>query len=121
MTLTVSAHWIDAVSGKEVDFTDWNDGHYMAGVESSRQVIWGSGSIKMLGARYLPQLSEGDLFVANDKLNDFELEVQLLTANLELSRTELNRGPDCKLPHYLANILRSIEVARQNGGWVSIT
>ncbi len=121
MTLIVSAHWIDAVSGKEVDFTDWSDGHHMAGVESARQDLWGSEVIKKIGANFLPQLSVGDLFVANEKLDDFEFEVQRLVANVDLIRSELNRDPDCTLPHYLANFLRTIGVARQNGGWVSIT
>jgi hypothetical protein len=121
MTLVVSANWIDAASGGEIDFTDWNDGHHMAGPESARQELWGSESIKKLGAKYLPQLSVSDLFVSNENLDELEREVRLLGANIDLIRSELKRKDDCALPHYLANFLRAIETARQHGGGFSIS
>ena len=121
MTLIISANWIDTVSSEEIDFTDWNDGHHMAGPEAARHELWGSDSIKRLGAKYLPQLSGSDLFVCNEMLEEFEREVRLLSDNVPLIRFELNRYDDCALPHYLANFLRAIETARKNGGGITIT
>ena len=121
MTLVVSANWIDAESGEEIDFTDWDDGHHMAGPESARQELWGSEVIKRLGAKCLPQLSDSDLFVGNERLDELEREVYLLGDNVDLIRSELKRNDDCALPHYLANFLRAIKIARQHGGGISIT
>lgn len=121
MTLVVSANWTDAASGEEIDFTDWNDGHHMAGPESARYELWGSDSIKRLGAKYLPLLSESDLFVRYEMLDELEREVRLLGDNVAVIRSELKRKDDCALPHYLENFLRAIEIARQHGGGISIT
>ncbi len=121
MTLVVSAYWMDPNSGEEIDYTDWDHVHHMAGPESARQELWGSASIKSLGAKYLPCLSEGDLWVPNEVLDEFEREVRVLSDNVERIRWELNRRDDCALPHYLANFLRAIETARQHGGGMSIS
>lgn len=92
----------------------------MAGVERARTELWGSDAVKAHGATYLPQLKEGDLWVEPCELDAFEAEVRMLQNAVEELRAELGRGPDCTLPHYLNNFIRTIEFARSKGGGVSI-
>ena len=121
MTLIVSAHWLDPATGEGKSFTDWEDGHQMAGVERARQTLWGSEAVRRRGAKFLPQLAESDLWVAPEDVEAFATEVRDLLADLECLRAELDRGPDCLLPHYLENFLRAADYARSKGGCVSIT
>ncbi len=121
MTLSISAFWRDPVTGKSEEFTDWEDGHYMAGVERPRQNLWGSEAVRRRGATFLPQLAESDLWVAPEDLEAFSTEVRSLLADLDGLRADLNRPPDCLLPHYLDNFLRAAEYARIRGGGVNIT
>ncbi len=121
MTLIVSANWLDPATGKGESFTDWEEGHQMAGVERARQTLWGSEAVRRRGAKFLPQLAESNLWVAAEDLDAFESEVRTLLADLDGLRADLDRGPDCLLPHYLENFLRATEYARTKGGCVSIT
>ena len=121
MSLVVSAFWTDPASGESREYTDWNDGHYMAGVESARTDLWGSGAVRRRGAIFLPQLADSDMWVGPDELVSFIAEVQGLMADVDGLRNELGRGPDCSLPHYLTNFLRAAEYAVTRGGGVNIT
>jgi hypothetical protein len=121
MTLIVSAFWRDPATGKVEEFTDWEDGHYMAGVERARQNLWGSEPVRRRGATFLPQLAESDLWVAPYDRETFSAEVRNLLADLDGLRADLNSGPDFLLPHFLDNFLRAAEYARIRGGGVSIT
>jgi hypothetical protein len=121
MTLTVSSFWHDPVSGKSQTFTDWEHGHYMAGVERARQELWGSDAVKRRGATFLPQLALGDLWIAPENVEAFASEVRHLLTHVDDLRSELGRGADCTLPHYLHNFLRAAKYAAERGGGVSIT
>ena len=121
MTLIVSAHWIDNSTGASQEHTDWNDGHQMAGPESARQDLWGSGPVKELGAKFLPQLADSDLWVEQTELQEFESEVLMLIDAVPKLRTQLGRGDSCALPHYLNNFMRAILYAKHKGGGVNIT
>ncbi len=121
MSLVVSAWWRDPATGEFKQFTDWEDGHYMAGVERARWDLWGSDAVRRRGASFLPQLAESDLWVAPEDLEAFSSEVHGLSADLDGLREELGRGPDCLLPHYLDNFLRAAEFARARGGGINIT
>ena len=46
MSLVVSAFWTDPATGEAHEFTDWDDGHYIAGVERARSELWGSESVR---------------------------------------------------------------------------
>jgi hypothetical protein len=120
MSLVVSAFWLGPAGGTMETFTDWEAGHYMAGVESARTELWGSEAVRRRGARFLPQLAVSDLWVAHEDLATFVAEVLVLLADVDLLREELGRGPDCSLPHYLTNFLRAAEAAAQRGGGVII-
>jgi hypothetical protein len=121
MSLVVSAYWSDPSTGVTQEFTDWDDGRHMAGVERARWDLWGSEALRRRGAKFLPQLAESDLWVASEELEAFVAEVQALLAEVDELRVELGRGPDCLLPHYLNNFLRAAEYARTRGGGVNIT
>ena len=121
MSLVVSAYWRDPATGATEEFTDWEDGHHMAGVERARWDLWGSEAVRRRGAKFLPQLAESDLWVAPEELDAFVAEVRALLADVDGLRAELGRGPDCLLPHYLGNFLRAAEYARTRGGGVNIT
>jgi len=121
MTLVVSAFWRDPTSGDTQEFTDWDAGHHMAGVERARWELWGSESVRRRGAKFLPQLAESDLWVPPEDLEAFVAEVQALFTEVDALRAELGRGPDCSLPHYLNNFLRAAAYARARGGGVNVT
>jgi hypothetical protein len=121
MTLVVSTFWTDPVSGETEEFTDWDAGHYMAGVERARWELWGSDAVKRRGAKFLPQLAEDNLWVSPEELDAFVCEVQTLLADVNGLREELDRGPDCTLPHYLNNFLRAAEYAKARMGGINIT
>ena len=40
MSLVVSAFWSDPVTGELHEFTDWENGHHMAGTEDTRSELW---------------------------------------------------------------------------------
>jgi hypothetical protein len=121
MSLVVSAFWRDAATGETQEFTNWSDGHHMAGVERARWELWGSEAVRRRGATFLPRLAESDLWVAPEELEAFAAEVRALLADVDGLRAELGRGPDCSLPHYLNNFLRAADYARSRGGGVNIT
>jgi hypothetical protein len=121
MSLVVSAYWRDPATGETEEFTDWEQGHHMAGVERARCDLWGSEAVRRRGARFLPQLADADLWVVPEELDAFVAEVRALQADLDDLRAELGRGPDCLLPHYLGNFLRAAEYARVRSGGVNIT
>jgi hypothetical protein len=121
MSLVVSAYWRDPSTGEIEEFTDWEQGHHMAGVERARWKLWGSEAVRRRGTKFLPQLAESDLWVAPEELDEFVAEVRILLADVDGLQADLGRGPDCSLPHYLNNFLRAAEYARARGGGVNIT
>jgi hypothetical protein len=121
MSLVISAFWVDPETGETREFTDWDEGHYMAGLERARHDLWGSAAVKHRGAVFLPQLAESNLWVGPEDLPAFVSEVNGLLADLDALRAELGRGPDCTLPHYLDNFLRAAEYARNRNGGINIT
>ncbi|MCH0541589.1 hypothetical protein I3F58_18885 [Streptomyces sp. MUM 203J] len=55
----------------------------LAGFESWRTRVWGSGAVRSLGARFFPVLADGDLRVEADQVPLFVDECALLRENLE--------------------------------------
>jgi hypothetical protein len=81
-----------------------------AGFEAWRRTVWGSGTVRSLGARHLPVLAEDNLFVEADDVPGFLREVALLRANLDLiaATTERPRGI-AERRYQLESRLRNIE------------
>ncbi|MFJ3234836.1 hypothetical protein [Streptomyces sp. NPDC086787] len=53
------------------------------GFESWRTTVWGSEFVRSLGARFLPVLSERDLYVEAVDVPEFRREVALLRSRLD--------------------------------------
>jgi hypothetical protein len=81
-----------------------------AGFETWRRTVWGSGTVRSLGARHLPVLAEDNLFVEADEVPGFLREVALLRANLDqiAATTERPRGI-AERRYQLESRLRNIE------------
>ena len=62
-----------------------------AGSESGRRTVWGSGTVRSLGARHLPVLAGSDLLVEAPEVPDVLREVAPLQADLDLIATTTER------------------------------
>jgi hypothetical protein len=71
MSLVVSAYWHDIETEATREFTDWSDGHHMAGPEDARWSLWGSDAVTKRGASFLPQLAISDLHVTPEDMGTF--------------------------------------------------
>ncbi|MFJ9151432.1 hypothetical protein ACIRP7_26020 [Streptomyces sp. NPDC102270] len=79
--------WVD-VFIREPDgkrrILDVPDGVYRSGgFESWRTTVWGSEFVRSLGARFLPVLAEGDLYVEAEDVPEFRREVASLRSRLD--------------------------------------
>ncbi|WP_189925417.1 hypothetical protein [Kitasatospora xanthocidica] len=55
----------------------------LAGFESWRTTVWGSDTVRSLGARFFPQLAGDDLRVPPEDVPEFIEEALLLQSNIE--------------------------------------
>ncbi|MFC4502113.1 MULTISPECIES: hypothetical protein [Streptomyces] len=69
----------------------WDDS---AGFEVWRTTVWGSEAVRSLGARLLPVLADGDLWLEAGEVASLLEEVAVLRTHLELiaTRTQHPRG-----------------------------
>ncbi|MDO0911476.1 hypothetical protein QQM39_11610 [Streptomyces sp. DT2A-34] len=90
-----------------------------AGFESWRETVWGSETVRSLGARFMPVLAVSNLFVEADTVAEFLDEVALLRANIELIATTTRRprelaehrsGIERRLDNIEATALRAREI-----------
>ncbi len=120
MTLMVTTYCRDPISG---DFTDdplpEKPGHALAGFESWRTTVWGSEAAKRRGARFLPQLADGDLYVEPEDLSAFADECTRLLEEVGGFATEVKADAD-HLRWDLQNLLRAVESAAPEVGGVHI-
>ncbi len=68
MSLIVYTFYIDRNSGKYLTEELIEPGKELAGFESWRTKVYGASIVKILGAKFLPQLADGDLWVENPDL-----------------------------------------------------
>lgn len=84
MSLCVDVFVRDAATG-EWEVLDVPEGcDDSAGFEVWRETVWGSETVRSLGARFLPVLATSNLFVEADTVAEFLAEIALLRANLGL-------------------------------------
>jgi len=84
MSLSVHVYLADA-NGKMRDVLDTPEGTSdLAGFESWRITVWGSETVRSLGARFFPQLADRDLYVPADQLAAFVEECALLRRDVTL-------------------------------------
>jgi hypothetical protein len=110
----------------EMNLLDVPDGcSDMAGFENWRKAVWGSTAVRSLGARFFPDLAEGDLTVAPEQMSDFLVECALIRRNLEAVAPRRDPavqgdGHVRQVSERLANIEDAGERARKSGGGVII-
>jgi hypothetical protein len=84
MSLSVDVFLGDA-DGKMLKVIDTPEGASdLAGFESWRRTVWGSGTVRSLGARFFPQLANSDLYVDADEMPAFIEECTLLRGHLAM-------------------------------------
>ncbi|SEF54313.1 hypothetical protein SAMN05216223_101285 [Actinacidiphila yanglinensis] len=97
----------------------------LAGFERWRTTVWGSDAARSLGARFLPVLAEGDLYVWPGQVGEFLDECALLRAGLDalvpgLAGADPGRAPAehrRRISARLANIEAAARRAlREDGG-----
>ncbi|MEU6015978.1 hypothetical protein ABZ826_18520 [Streptomyces sp. NPDC047515] len=95
------------------------DGSDMAGTEVCRTTLWGSDAARALGARFLPELATGDLYVEPEDIDDFLAECELLHRHTAALAAHSGYREDyvvARLSHITAAALR----ARAVGGGVLV-
>ncbi|GES32543.1 hypothetical protein AB0G60_17005 [Streptomyces angustmyceticus] len=102
---------------------DWDltedppDGGHLAGGERWRTAVWGSESARALGARFLPRLASGDLYVEADEVAAFLEECMTLRNKSETFVAGLREPSDpallvnveSKLDNFIAASRRALE------------
>ncbi|MFF3122462.1 hypothetical protein ACFVRD_08845 [Streptomyces sp. NPDC057908] len=118
MTLTVHTFIYDEDCRSHL-LDDPEDGSDMAGTEVCRTRLWGSEAARALGARFLPELATGDLYVEPEDIDDFLAECELLHRN---AATLAGGGGDRRdyVVARLANITAAALRARAVGGGVLV-
>lgn len=97
----------------------------MAGFESWRQTVWGSETVRSLGARFFPELADGDLTITPDQVSDFLAECGLIRRNLEAVAPRRvpgtrDEGYKRQVSERLANIEGAAQRALRSGGGVIV-
>ena len=77
--------------------------------------MWSNERIRKQGAKYLPELAEGDLYVDHEKLNDFIAECELLINNIAIWADNND-----SIKHRLKNFKKAAIKAVANKGGVRI-
>jgi hypothetical protein len=107
---------------------DAPDGSDLAGFETWRQTVWGGNGARALGARFFPQLADGDLTVEPAEVPAFLAECDLLRRHLDQVVSQQNDSEldSSQTPRAgavaarLANIRRAAERAANVGGGVLV-
>ncbi|MFF4161410.1 hypothetical protein [Streptomyces sp. NPDC001678] len=81
MSLSVHTFVHDADGGHDF-LEDPEDGGTLAGFESTRTRLWGSGAIRALGSRFFPLLEAGELWGERDEIDDFLTECETIRPHL---------------------------------------
>ncbi|WP_031515888.1 hypothetical protein [Streptomyces sp. NRRL F-5123] len=118
MSLSVHTFRYDADGGHDF-LDDPENGAELAGFESTRKRLWGGEDAVALGARFLPRLARGDLYVERDDVADFLAECAALRPHLGELAVRGGYLPDYVRERF-ANIVAAAERARAVGGGIVI-
>ena len=91
----------------------------LAGFERTRSELWGLAAVRSLGAAFLPQLADSDLWVGIDEVEAFAAECAVLLANLPVIAAASGWGEDF-IKFRLTNMADAARRARQAGGGVVV-
>ncbi|MFJ6011738.1 hypothetical protein [Streptomyces sp. NPDC092952] len=118
MTLLVHT-FVHDETGRQRLLDDPEDGGDMAGFERTRTRLWGSECARALGARFLPELADGNLSVQPEDVEDFLAECALLREHTARLAEHSGYSEDYVAAR-LANITRAALRARSVGGGVLV-
>ncbi|MET7569872.1 hypothetical protein ABZT04_15425 [Streptomyces sp. NPDC005492] len=90
-----------------------------AGFENWRETVWGSPTVRALGATHFPVLASSDLYVEASDVPEFLREVELVRANLDAVAAGAGERADL-VGSRLDNIEEAALRAREIGGGVLI-
>ncbi|MGW6529220.1 hypothetical protein [Streptomyces venezuelae] len=120
MSLNVDTYVYEA--NGEWDLLEDPDDDYnktMAGFEGTRSKLWGSETVRALGARFFPRLDGGNLQVEPGEIDDFLAECEAI--RLHFGRLAEVSGYDAEyITRCFDNILAASVRAKAEGGGVII-
>lgn len=118
MTLLVNVFTLDKAGKTEV-LDSSPDGSDLGGHEAMRTLLWGSSSIRSIGARYLPELASGDLWVMPDRIESFLMECDLVQAHIPEISASTGLREDY-ITFRLNNMIKAAQRAKGLGGGVVV-
>ncbi|MFD9569055.1 hypothetical protein ACFWBI_04340 [Streptomyces sp. NPDC059982] len=124
MSLSVDVFTADENGGAR--FLDVPDGSSdLAGFESWRTEVWGSQTVRALGARFFPLLAGGDLRVAPHDVREFLAEALLVRGHVDSIAARMDSAEPVTrragaIADRLENILDAARRASRAGGGVQI-
>jgi hypothetical protein len=120
MTLSVDVWVVDETEPEKIRILEGSiPGSDLAGVETTRTELWASTAVRSLGAVFLPQLAEGNLWVSNDEVEAFATECTRLLANRTMIASKSGYGEDY-IQFRLTNMVHAARRALQAGGGVVV-
>ncbi|MFC5753110.1 hypothetical protein [Actinomadura rugatobispora] len=118
MSLSVHAFVMDD-DGEMTLFDGEEPGSGLAGFESTRTDLWGSETVRSLGARFLPTLDGADLYVMPEDVDGFLAECEMVRENIPAITAATGRPADY-VAHRLGNIIDAAHRAKSLGGGVVV-
>ncbi|MFI0357931.1 hypothetical protein [Actinomadura sp. 9N407] len=106
-------------AGERVLLDSPADGSHLAGHERMRTMLWGSEAVRELGARYLPVLADGDLWVDPGDVPSFLSECELIRTNIPALAAATERSEEY-ISFRLNNIIQAARRAIDLGGGVVV-
>jgi hypothetical protein len=93
------------------------------GFESYRTELWGTNAIHDVGARLIPRLATGDLYVRDTELEALELEALTISEHADSIAAKVfgELNPERRderavaIRRYMDNLRRAIAAAREHG------
>jgi hypothetical protein len=120
VTLVVSVHERDPISGELGPDLVTGTGAELAGFEAWRSSVYGSAAVRRRGSQFLPRLAGADLLLEGDDLIAFQKECAVLLREIVELSADLDVDAET-LRFRLSNIAAATEQAIAIGGvvWIS--
>jgi hypothetical protein len=118
MTLIVNVFALDPAGGSEI--LDTPPGSCdLAGHERMRTDLWGSKVVRSIGARFLPELATGDLWIMPGDIAAFLVECELVRTNIPKIAVHTGSAEDY-IAFRLNNMIAAARRAAELGGGIVI-
>ncbi len=114
MTLVVTTFRAPDSGSYIPDPYPFKPGGDLAGPENWRDTVWGSNVLIERGAKFLPLLKRGDLYVENEELRAFRNECKVLLSDVNAVAKELGHSDSSPMAFRLSNFLKAIDIAEKS-------